>query len=165
MPAAFFFKMFSKIFGKLFADTCIAFKKAYHVVDSLNLKPLLLFKQGIHFFSHDLDIKRLRQNVVHFHCLPGLKLDPALLIKVFQCGENPLPIRTITVKDCLNIDICPYFTGMAMIHDRCNKLPSFPFKTVNNVCRLCVVFERIFLKISQLGSNNFCQCKINQQCF
>ena len=165
MPTTFFFKMFAKISGQLFADTGIAFKKANHIVYSLNLKAFLFFKQSIHFFRHIIDIKCLGQNVVHFYCLFGLELDPAFLIKVFQCGQNPLPIRIITVKDCRDIDLCPNFPGMTMIYDRGNKLFSFPFKTADDFCRLCLILERIFFKIGQLGSNNFFHRQVNQQRF
>ena len=129
MAAAFLLKMFAKISGQLFADTGITFKKAYHIVYSLNLEAFLLFKQRIHFFSQVIDIKGLGQNVIHFNGLFGLEFDPAFLIKVFQCGEYPLPIRFITVKDCLDINSCPYFPGMAMVYDCGNKLLSFPFKS------------------------------------
>ena len=52
MTATFFCQMFSKISGEFFADAGIAFKKADHIVYSLDLKAFLFFKQYIHFFRH-----------------------------------------------------------------------------------------------------------------
>ena len=70
MPAAFFCQLFSKISGQSFADACLALKKANHVVYALDLKVFFISKQRMHFFGHLIDMKRLGQNVVDFHCLP-----------------------------------------------------------------------------------------------
>ena len=127
MAATFFCKVFSKISGKSSADTGIAFKKADHVVYSLDLKVFLIFEQCIHFFRHLIDIKGLGQKVVYVHRLPGLEFNPALFFKVFQGGQNPLPVRIIAVKDGLDVYLCPYLLGMAMFQDRvtnCFRSPS-----------------------------------------
>jgi len=127
MSAAFLLKIFPKIFGQLSADAGIAFKKTDHIVNSLNLCVFLFFKQNIHFLSHVIEIKCLGQNIVYVHRLFGLEFDPAFLIKIFQCRDNSLPVRLVTVQDGRNIGRGPYFPGMTMIHDRGHKIFALSF--------------------------------------
>ena len=141
MPAAILLKMFAKISCQLFADAGVTLKKSHHPVYSLNLEALLVFKQGIHFFSHVIDIEGLAQNVVHFNGLFGVQFDPALIIKVFQGGQYPSVIGAAAVKDGRDIHGGPDFFGMAMIHERLHKLLSFAFKAIDDFDRLSLILE------------------------
>jgi len=112
------------------------------------------FKQVIHFLSNRINIESLRLYVINFNRLSGLQFNPSFFFKIFQSNNNSLTICIIIVQDSLNINNSPYFLCKAMFDDSCDKMFSFPLKTVYNICRLQIVFKGIFIAFSMTSLNS-----------
>jgi len=130
---------------------CIYINKLYgsyrhvHIIIAENAG----FKQVIHFPGNHIDIESPGLYVTNFNRLSGLQLNPSLFFKILQCGDNTAAISIIAVQNSLNINISPCFLCRAVFDDSCDKLLPFPLKTVNDICRLAIVFKEIFLKICE----------------
>ena len=66
-------------------------------------------------------------------------------LEIFQSNNNTLTICIIIVQDSLNINNSPYFLCKAMFDDSCDKIFSFPLKTVYDIYRPAIVFKGIFI--------------------